>query len=546
MESTLTAITRRIGVYLLSTLLMFHTISCSYFKVKTVTSDFTTTIKEIGEIHNYFVIHSGDRSFHLSEIGLDSTNISGLVGPLNYMVHYAEGRTTRIKRGESSILNEVHIYLREGADAIEAGYTSLPLRDIRELRIIDKDNGTTIASHVFGGAAIVAGTLAIVGIIAFLTKSSCPYVYVNNGETFAFAGETYGGAIGENLERDDYLPLPGIKPIDDTYQIRITNELKERQYTDLAKLIAVNHHPDQKILLDKGGAVQVIDNPQAPTEARSFGDTKLVSSLASVDHEKYFFNDSEYSLNGIVLKFKKPTRAQTGKLLLEAKNTLWFDYVFGEFLQNFGGYFNSAMKRNSKIPAAERLQTVRDNNFPLSIYAKQNGQWQLVDYLLTVGPLASREFAVPLDLTQYPGDEIEIKLETGFMFWEVDRVAMDFSTPATPEVTHLDPISALGNHGENWADALREVDGISMAQEKVRDVTELIFPVPPVPEDQVQSVFLLTRGYYELIRDFKGLPDLAELRKFRDPTYFSEYSRAGYLKVLNREEEIEAMKMVVK
>jgi hypothetical protein len=147
-------------------------------------------------------------------------------------------------------------------------------------------------------------------------------------------------------------------------------------------------------------------------------------------------------------------------------------------------------------------------------------------------------------LEKYPGEEIEIKIETGFMFWEVDQVAMDFTGSTDLSITHLQPLSALGTGQQDWTKILEKTDEQYMAQEKVGEVTELRFAVPPVPDDQVQSTFLHTRGYYELIREFKGFPEVAELNKFKDGAYFSTFSRAGYLKILDREKELEELEHV--
>jgi hypothetical protein len=40
------------------------------------------------------------------------------------------------------------------------------------------------------------------------------------------------------------------------------------------------------------------------------------------------------------------------------------------------------------------------------------------------------------------------------------------------------------------------------------------------------------------VRDFKGPPVILELNKFKRPGYFSEFSRAKYLRVLDREDAI--------
>lgn len=539
METQISTIGRKAVVYFLSVLLLFNAYSCTYFIAKKVSSDFEASINNIGEIHKYFIVHDGDILYDFTEISVDSVSFSGNLMPITAPVYYTENRNNRIKETEKDILNEVHVYLREGTEPLQQGYAAIPLTEIIELRIIDKNNGETVASHIIGTLGVAAGVVVFLLIIALLTKSSCPYVYVNNGEAFIFAGETFGGAIGANLARDDYMPLPAIKAVDGVYQLRISNELKERQYTDLAELILVNHTPGQKVLLDKTGEFQVLEKPHGPLTASSYGGENLLPILAASDKNRYLFNDDAYSENGLFLSFKKPADAHTGKLLLTANNTLWFDYLFGEFLEKFGGSFDSYMEKQSKIPSSERLNKMRENNFPLSVYAKQNGQWELVDYLFTVGPLAAREFVIPIDLQKYPGEEIEIKIETGFMFWQIDQIAMDFTPNTDLSIRHLRPLTAFGTGHQDWVFALEKTDGQYMAQERVGEVTELSFAVPPIPDGQVQSAFLHTRGYYELIRDFTGLPELLELNKFKDPSYFSAFSRANYLKVLDKEKELE-------
>jgi hypothetical protein len=263
--------------------------------------------------------------------------------------------------------------------------------------------------------------------------------------------------------------------------------------------------------------------------------------MAEEDREVFLFDDEDFSENGIVLTFKKPAHKPSGRLLISAKNTLWFDFVMGDFFNKYGGYFNAFMRKQNKISSPDQLQTIRDSNFPLTIYAKQNGEWELVDYLMTVGPMASRDFAIPIDLEKYPGEEIEIKLETGFMFWEVDQVAMDFTGSADLSITHLQPLSAFGTDQEDWKAALEKVDEKYMAHEDIGKVTELRYAVPPVPTGQVQSAFLHTRGYYELIREFTGFPKIAQLNKFKDPAYFSTFSRAGYLEILDKEKRKEEL-----
>ena len=110
--------------------------------------------------------------------------------------------------------------------------------------------------------------------------------------------------------------------------------------------------------------------------------------------------------------------------------------------------------------------------------------------MLTVGPLASRDFVIPIDLASYSEDFIEVKLETGFMFWEVDYTAMDFTNYTDVEAHIISPSLAFGTHSKNWTEALTTSDRNYMAQENVGDVTEVIYKAHNHKESEKQSIFL--------------------------------------------------------
>ena len=359
---------------------------------------------------------------------------------------------------------------------------------------------------------------------------------MNDGDSFVFQGEIFGGAIAENLERDDYMPLPEMKEEEGSYRLRISNELKERQYTDLAELIVANHSDNEKVILDKYGFPRSVKNIISPVKAMSTGGIDMRNTLNRKDNEVYFFNDTEYSINSVYLSFSKSPDDQSGKLIINGKNTLWFDYVFGKFLEKFGSNYDSWMEKQAKIPGAERVQKMLDHDIPLSIYLMIDGDWELVDYFHTIGPLASRDFVIPLDLSRIIDDEVNVKVETGFMFWELDYAGIDYSIDNEYEVNVIKPSVAIGTGAMDWTSSLGSIDGDYMIQEIPGRVTEVVFKAPIPANDQIQTVFLHSRGYYELIRDFKGLPDITGLNKFKTPGYFSEYSREQYLNALNSKE----------
>ena len=515
-------------------LVLFHSVGCKYYKVDSVETNEFVNILNMGEIHKYFVVHSGSVMYSLTKIEADATTISGNLEAAQDHVYYTEERKKRIKSSENNIVNEVHIYLKKETDQIRPGYVELLLTDINEIRIIDRNTGKEIAVY----ALVTVGAIAIISAITAATKSSCPYVYVNNSELFVFEGEIFGGAIAKNLEREDYMPLPSMKVKDGNYSIRISNELKERQYTNLLELIVVEHPSEQNVLLDKKGNPQLIGNMSKPILANSSSGEDILTILEKKDSKVHLFNDHDYSKNEVIMKFKKPKNALNAKLVIKGKNTLWFDYLFGEFLEKFGGYYANWMEKKARTTSDDRMQEIMDNDFPLFISIKKNGKWQLVDYLLTVGPLAPREFVLPMEISDILSDEIEIKIQTGFMFWELDYAGVDFSENKNLKKRVIKPYLAVGTGSMDWKVALENADDKYMVQENIGEVTEIRFEVPVSLQEQSHTTFLKTQGYYELIRDFEGLPELVQLQKFKAPGHFSDFSRERYLNVVNIDYDI--------
>lgn len=374
----------------------------------------------------------------------------------------------------------------------------------------------------------------LIAIIVLLTKSSCPYVYVYNGTDFIFEGEIFGGAIGANMERDDYMPLPSAISEMGKYRIKINDELKEHQFIDVAELVVVDHPKGTSVLLDSRGEPQLITEPVEPLSANSFNGADFKAVLAKRDNSVFLFDNEEYSKNGVVLKFTN-NGADNGRLLLRGKNTLWFDYIYGEFLSKFGSYYETWTEKQEKLSYAEKMQLTLDSDIPLSVYLKVDGEWQSVDYLMTVGPLAARDFVIPIDLRQADDALIEIKLETGFMFWELDYAGFDLTANSTVRTMTYLPESAIDvNNNRNWTKELSTADNKYMVQTLSDESTDVVFDMGDqvVAGDKVQSVFLHTQGYYTLVRDFEGAPLFTELKRFKTPGHFSDFSKQMYEKRL--------------
>ena len=188
------------------------------------------------------------------------------------------------------------------------------------------------------------------------------------------------------------------------------------------------------------------------------------------------------------------------------------------------------MDKQAKLATKEREQLGVERNIPLSIYIKKNNQWELVERLNTVGPMAYREMIVPINLEGIDSQEVEVKIETGFKFWEIDELKFGYPVDETPVVERLLP--SLNVSDSLITQQLSYTDETYLAQEKTGDIAEISYKAPMAEEGYEYTVFLHTRGYYELVREFSGLPQIGELRQFEDPYWMAEYARLQYAKTM--------------
>ena len=158
-----------------------------------------------------------------------------------------------------------------------------------------------------------------------------------------------------------------------------------------------------------------------------------------------------------------------------------------------------------------------------------------MEQIPTVGPLAFRDLVVPIDLGDINEENVVIKLETGFLFWEIDRAGMDFSENIQMKEVSLEPAIAIDENGENFTDLLRKADKKYLIQPEVGNEVIVSFKYKPENNTGTATAFLKNRGYYTYIRDYKGIPNFVELREFKKSGRFSLFSEEQYKKFLGEE-----------
>ncbi len=516
-------------------------VSCSYYKVQDVTSDQAQMAKEIDNFNKmgrYAIISIDDQSWHLDDLVIneDNQSVSGTIKMLDPAHTYKKPRKesgNRYKKAVQDPMDEIHIKLYPNTNIPENGQQiEIPYTQISSISLNKIDGGTQVFS-IIGGT--VGAFIVLILIVAAL-KSSCPFVYIKNGETYDFSGELYPGVITANMERDDFLQLLPDETALKQLGIRITNELKEIQHTDLLELLVVEKIEGVEILLDSDGNPQTFTEIQKPIKVLEDGYKVNNSAATSKDGVAYNFNslDNEFeNTRHLIAEFENKETEHDAKLYVRAKNSLWLDYAFGKFNNLFGTYYPAFQQKQQQSSAKKSYTWMDAQHIPLKVSIKTINGWEEIETINPVGPLAYRNLAIPINLDNSTSGPIQIKLETGFMFWEVDYVGLDFSKNVPVKMHAFQPTIAIDETGKDVTSLLLEQDGTYLTQPNIGNAVDVTFDLERLSGYQIGSVYLKNRGFYNYIRHYTNEPDFDKLRLFRADESFTEFSKLEYMNLVH-------------
>lgn len=539
------------GKYMLLALLLLIGLSCRYYKpvlAKTGNTRETENVITSNSPEKYFILRQGANSYALKNIQVDKVKLTlngtlSVVDSNHFLYLKSSSKKYKYKNeARENILNEVHIYVKN-TTLIDATKTlELPLDQVEKIEVIEHDKGRTTTSYILGGIGIGLGAVIVAGVIVALTKSSCPFVSVYDGEKYQVQAELFGGAVNRQLERSDYVPLKA-ESLHGEYQLRISNELKERQFTNFADLLVIEHPDNVQPFIDVDGKIYQVSNSVSPEAATLNNRQDVLNSVKAKDDVYCSFNDTTISsgINEMILSFNRDGNAKQAKLLLHLKNSYWFDYLYGEFTRKFGNKYAGWQQKQQQKPASEMIRWTEEQQVPLSISIKTITGWKEIRKVKTVGPLANRSIVIPVSLDQLDGGTVKMKLSTGFMFWEIDYAAIDYSSDQPITVTCVKPAIAVDEKGVSVMKELAADDNLYLSQPEVGNYALLTYHFNQQPKTGYSySVVMHTKGYYQPIREYTGKPDLTFLKKFKEPGEMARFSMNRY-QMIPREETIIAL-----
>jgi hypothetical protein len=483
--------------------------------------------KSIKDPYKIFLLHSDGEILSISPLTIkDSLVTCWMTGRVEYgngyyIVTSRDGVTHQVKTPDSKA---VDLYV-SGYDRLNDDKISFKLGDIKKIdyTVSEIDIGATLLA----GIGLVAGAYLLLILVLMIMKGeSCPFIYAYENGEYKFVGEIFSGATYPSLERHDYLALGDLESTDGQYRIKIANKVKEIQHTNLAELVVVDHPRDTKVVMDKNGTCQTLGSIQNPVKAVNLRGKDVSLELSKQDTLSYSGEgapDQQAEKDGVVLTFERPAGADNAKLIIKAKNNLWLDYTFKCFHELFGSYYHKWEVRQSKVPGDSISNWMAAQGVFLQVSLKKNGVWERVEQFNLPGPMAYREDVLALDISGADPGPLEVKLEAGTLFWELDYAGIDFSSNTEVKTTVVTLSQATTNQGTDVASLLTADDDKYYSQPEIGDEAVLTFAAPAAA-GMSRSVFLHSKGHYQILQDPKGRPDRKYLEAFLQPGRLNRFS----------------------
>jgi tetratricopeptide (TPR) repeat protein len=269
--------------------------------------------------------------------------------------------------------------------------------------------------------------------------SSCPYLYVWNGERFVFVTDFMGGGEMGHLDApgiynkpdpDEYVRINGdlLRERNGRYELRVTNELEEAMFVDRLQLVSVAHPKEVEVYPNEGLTappqpfkIHKTQNARVPLSAVDEHGHDVLSRIARVDRQ--YPDDFERHLirgyaddHELTLKLDENSSARGRVLLLL---TGWTDYAWSS--DNLAAFQSG---KSLQLPALQ----VKD----------KQGRWKTV--IENVGIPVGRPQTVVADLTgKFLSASREVRIVTNMrIYW--DQILVDTSEGNFPtQLTQLDP-----------------------------------------------------------------------------------------------------------
>jgi len=523
-----------------------------YYKTNTTREPDNASIQKLVNENKYFILHSNNQHMSLRNAGVKNDNLEADVDYLpdehtKFLNPKKEAGNRFSVSNKETVLYEVHLYTKDsiGSNA----HIVFPLKDFYRMDVYELDKSPTNKSKITSIVGLTLITAGVIGIIIGIAETNkaidninigsgsgsgssssycSPQLYKVNGTRPELTGILFSGAIFAPLQRTDFVPLAESIAGNDTQHLQIRSGANETLHLQQTTILQVTHNKGDKVLLDGFGKVQVYKNPVTPEKAYTTENEDLKKVVTTADENYYAFTNAAPGNNNsdIILAFNKPAGADAGKLVVSARNSAWALYVFKKYKSLYGEYYPTILAQKDKADPEKLMQCELDQSLPLRVSVKVGNDWKPAGYFLTPGNSVTREMIMNVDLAGCKNEtHVEIKLETAYMFWELDYAGMDFSKNLPYQTSDNRPLAIVKKNGPSQISESVQ-DNITLTDQDVLSIDYIA--KKPADDNLTTSLFLAGTGYYHDNSRFEGRARLETLSLFSHKGGFDTFSRQTF------------------
>jgi hypothetical protein len=526
-----------------------------FYSTNTANQIDSASLVKLIDAQKYFILHdlTHNRQYALNNIKLSNESLvaekASLPSEHELYEHPAKpDRNAFPAKNQDLVLYEVHLYTQNtGTDSL---HVNIPLKDFSRVDVYELDKKSTNKSKVGSIIGVTLTTGAIIAVIITASETSTkvstannnnvaakdiscsPQVFITNQGHAELQGTLYSGAIAASLKRSDYLPLALTEHPGNKIRMTIMGKDEEDIMLNSVQLMQVTHKENDQVLIDRKGNVLVYNNPVQPVQASIGPGQDIRSDVMARDGKYYSFtNNTEEGYSGdILLSFIKPSQSTSGKLIINAKNSAWSYYLFNQFKSLYGNYYPDLILKKDKAVPTQVMQCELDQFLPMLVSVKYKGEWKFIDYFPTAGISNSRDLIMNINLEEFKdSSKIQLRLQTTYMFWDLDYAAMDFSTSNVCRTENMTASTVSLVNRDN--ESIYPEDPLQHSNIFVKGPfrLDLEFNIHPSLETGMKnSYFLAGNGYYHDNSRFEGEARVGELSRFSGKGAFDKYSREKF------------------
>ncbi len=369
-----------------------------------------------------------------------------------------------------------------------------------------------------GIAAAAFGTLVA---IVLATKQSCPFVYSWDGSQYVFDAEPYGGAITRGMERDDYSELEHVREQNGVYKLLVTNEVDETQYTNLMELWLVDHPKGSRVVSDENGTLRSYTGIQKLSAARDRDGNDLLLWLRATDRKDlgagYSCRTRRQPAPGSDSHVSQAERRDPGEL--DRQRRYWAVGLFHD--QENGGAARTRYRELAGIAGwrpGRGCKSIhawgeREGTYRLPIEVEEASGWVVRGALPNGGPMLAEDRVIPMDVSHATGTQLRIRMRPPVGYWAFNSFAVAYGAGQAVNVSQVPANSARTSEGKDILQDLAAADDRYYPMPDMTDQAEVTFPAPPRKAGTERTVFLHSRGWYQLHLRNQGPPDLTTFNK---------------------------------